>query len=76
MAATIRLPNGMEATIDKYKWSSGTPKIARMFTNLLPPTPRSFDPNPDLTAAQAIVDRLGGEVVRFDQVPFDPKVIY
>lgn len=76
MAATIELTNGIIATIDKYKWSSDTPQVAQTFTNLLPPTPRSFDPNPDLTAAQEIVDRLGGKVVRFDQTPFDPKVIY
>ena len=76
MAATIRLPNGIEATIDKYKWTSDTSKVAQAFTNLLPPTPRSFDPNPDLTAAQEIVGRFGGEVLRFDQTPFDPKVIY
>jgi hypothetical protein len=76
MAATIRLNSGIEATIDKYKWTSDTPKIAQTFTNLLPPTPRSFDPNPDLTAAQEIVSRFGGEVVKFDETPFDPKVIY
>lgn len=76
MAATIKLPNGIEATVDKYKWTSDTPKIAQTFTNLLPPTPATSDPNPDLTAAQAIVDRFGGKVVRFDETPFDPKVIY
>jgi hypothetical protein len=76
MAATIRLPNGIEATISKYKWTSDTPRIAQAFANLLPPAPRSFDPNPDLTAAQEIVDRFGGAVLRFDEIPFDPKVIY
>jgi hypothetical protein len=76
MAATIRLPGGIEATIDKYKWSSDTPKVAQTFTYLFPPTPRSFDPNPDLTAAQEVVGRFGGEVLKFDQTPFDPKVIY
>jgi hypothetical protein len=76
MAATVRLSNGIEATIDKYKWTSDTPKVAEAFTNLLPLVPRSFDPNPDLTAAQEIADRLGGKVVSFDEAPFDPKVVY
>lgn len=67
---------GVEATIDKYEWTSDAPRVAQTFTNLLAVTPRSFDPNPDLTAAQEIVGRFGGEVVRFDKTPFDPKVIY
>jgi hypothetical protein len=33
-------------------------------------------PNPDLAEAQAVVDLIGGEVVRFDEVPRREGLIY
>lgn len=79
MAATVRLDifQGIEATIDGYKWSSDNKKIAEVLNNLLDPEgPPTYDPNPDLTEARKIVKRLGGKVLRYDESAFDPKVIY
>lgn len=79
MTAKVRLDifQGVEATIDQYKWSSPNPKIAQILNNLLPPDgPEASDPNPDYTAAQAMVKQFGGEILSFKESHFDPKVIY
>jgi hypothetical protein len=79
MTAKVRLDifQGVEATIDQYKWTSPDPEIAKILNNLLPVDgAEASDPNPDYTEAQKIIKRFGGEILSFKKSKFDPKVIY
>ncbi len=78
MTAKVKLDyQGIEATIDKYRWTSDNKQMARVLNNLLlPQGPPTDDPNPDLTAANEMVRLFGGKVVSFEKSKFDPKVVY
>jgi len=38
--------------------------------------PGGADPNPPYTHAQDVAALLGGEVIEFDELPFNPDVVY
>lgn len=78
MTAKVRLNifQGVEATIDHYKWTSNNKKIAQLLNSFLPDEPEPSDPNPDYTAAKETVKKLGGKVLSYDKPKFDPKVVY
>lgn len=65
---------GIEATIENYEWTSKNKKLESLLNTMLDPLgPSGADPYPDLTAAQAAVDRLGGRVVEYDKPTDYPK---
>lgn len=77
MSATIRMPTGEEATITDYKWSSENKTLEDALNLMLDPDSVSgSDPNPDHTAALEVVDQFGAELIRFDEVDYDPMLIY
>lgn len=60
--------HGIEAAIDDYQWTSDDEKLAEILNLMLDPLgPSGADPYPDLTAASEAMERLGGEVVSFDE---------
>lgn len=76
MSATIQV-NGTKATITDYQWTSSDEDLMKTLNALLDPRgPSGADPNPDLTAAQAAIDRLGGELIRFDEIDTPPGTIH
>lgn len=76
MAVVVQI-GGIQATIDGYEWTSDDRQLTAILNALLLSAgPSGNDPHPDLTAAQAAVDALGGEIVQADDVPFDPDVVY
>lgn len=78
MSATIRLPHGVEATVDGYAWSCADPAILELLnTTLRPGGPGGEDPHPDLTLAREAARRFGGAVVRFDPPDrLNPDLVY
>jgi len=76
MTATIRIL-GQEATITGYRWASADAALAAMLNARLDPDgPAGSDPNPDLNAARAAAEAFKGELVSYDETPFDPEAIY
>jgi hypothetical protein len=77
VAATIKI-TGITATCNGYNWTSEDDAIADFLNALLHPLgPSGSDPNPDATAAQEVINKLGGEMVHFDPTPpIDPNVVY
>jgi len=76
MSATIRIEN-VEATISEYVWSCEDATLKAVLNGLLDPLgPSGADPAPDLHAAQAAVEALGGEVVSYDEVDFVKGRVY
>jgi hypothetical protein len=76
VAATIRIGD-TEATIDGYRWICEDKTLERLLNLMLDPFgPSGADPNPDVTAARRIAARVGGEVMRQDDVaPLPPGAI-
>ena len=76
MAATVRI-GASEATIDGYVWTCEDKTLERLLNLMLDPFgPSGADPNPDVTAAHRTAARLGGEVIRQDDVePLPPGAI-
>ena len=61
---------GAEAVIDGYVWLSDDEGLQELLQTYIDPLgPSGADPYPDLTAALAMVDLFGGEVVEFDDPP-------
>lgn len=76
MAATVKV-FGVRATVDGWEWSSDFPALTELLQTMMDPLgPLGSDPNPDETAARYVVEELGGEVLSFDAVAFDPDAIY
>lgn len=76
MSATIKIRD-VEATISEYVWSCGNKTLEAVLNGLLSPLgPSGADPDPDLHAAQAAVEALGGEVVSSDEVDFVKGTVY
>lgn len=76
MSATIELGEE-QYTIDEYVWSGPTKRIVDMLNSSLDTEgPSGSDSNPDVTAAQNIVDRLGAKMIGFDELEFTPGRIY
>ena len=76
MSATIRL-GGTEAVISNYTWTGEHAVFVQLRNAMLDPHgPSGADPNPDLHAAQAAVEVLGGKVVRFDPTDYEEGVVY
>ncbi len=67
MSATIRLL-GHEATIDGYRWRSKNRALEAVLNAMLDPAgPSGADPEADIHAAEAAIQKLGGELVRFEE---------
>lgn len=76
MSATIQI-GPFEATIDGWEWTCEDDTLQRLLNTMLDPYgPSGADPNPDLTAAQEAVERLGGKIIRYDPTEYDPGVVY
>lgn len=77
MAATIRLEDGAEATINFYQWACEDVQLCDMLEFFLDPLgPSGSDPNSDYHAAVAAVEALGGEIVSYDKTEYEEGVIY
>ena len=77
MAVTIQLPWGVTAVIDGYQWRARDLHVAKMLNALLDPDgPSGADPDPDRTAAQAAIDKLGGKIIQADDPPFEDGTVY
>jgi hypothetical protein len=73
VSATIRI-GPLEATITDYRWTSADPSLEAALNAMLNPAgPSGADPNPDLTAAQDAVGRLGGVVVAAEAPAEEPE---
>ena len=67
MSVTIRTIQDM-ATIDGYEWTGDNAQLVDLLNSMLAPYgPSGADPNPDMTAAQAAIDSIGGEIVDINQ---------
>lgn len=75
MAATVKI-DGMTSTIDRYHWEGDEPVTSLLNSYLDPKGPWGYDPNPDYTAAAEAVKRFGGKILSFDEMDFDPDVVY
>lgn len=76
MSATIRLAD-TTATIDGWEWTSEREELANMLNALLDPAgPSGADPAPDVHAAEAAIEIIGGELVEFDEPEFVRGRIY
>lgn len=76
MSATIKVLN-KEYTITDYKWSGPNKMVVRMLNSFLDPDgPSGSDPNPDATAARAVVDEMGFEFLRYDKLKYVPGRVY
>lgn len=76
MSATIEI--GLDqATIDNYIWTSDNKALADLLNAMRPVNGASgADPDPELTQAQQAATRLGGKVLKHDEIEFDPDVVY
>lgn len=65
------------ATIDGYEWQSDNESLQELLNAMLHPSgPSGADPYPDLTAAEAAIAKLGGEVTHADEVEYVEGRIY
>ena len=67
---------GEEAVIEDYEWTATDPLKGLLDTYLSPHGTSPSDPFPEMTVAQDVISRLGGEVLSFDppRYPEDGKV--
>jgi hypothetical protein len=75
MAVTVKI-DSQTATINDYEWTGDESLVETLNVFLEPDGPEGSDPNPDWTVAQAAIDELGGEIVSFDILEFDPDIVY
>jgi len=76
MSAIIEV-NGIRATINGYQWTSSNKDLEQTLNLMLDPYgPSGADPNPDATAAQAAIDKLGGKLIRFDKDTSRPGTVH
>ena len=68
---------GNTATIKNYVWTSDNKHLKDALNAMLDPYgPSGSDPYPDLTAATEAMERLGGEVVEYDEVKDEGDKVY
>ncbi len=68
---------GDVAEIEGYEWTGDNDALVDLLNAMLDSAgPSGADPNPDLTAAQNAIDRLGGEIVHADEVEYVEGRIY
>lgn len=61
---TIAWPDGRQATISHYQWTSAHPLIAAALNaGLNADGPSGADPDPDYTVAQEAIRHYGGTIV-------------
>jgi len=59
-----------EATINNYHWTSEDKDLEQLLNTMLDPLgPSGDDPTPDIHAAEAAIEQLGGEIVSVDKLP-------
>jgi len=77
MAVTVRIARA-ETSIEDYVWTSKEASLAGLLNAMLDPLgPSGADPNPDLTAAQAAIKILGGEILDAGEpLPYEPGMVY
>lgn len=76
MTAKVRI-GANTATVEDYRWTSDSAGLERSLNAMLDPSgPSGADPNPDLTAAQKAVKRLGGGIVEFDETEYIEGRVY
>lgn len=76
MTAIVEI-NGKRAVVKDYHWSSADEALATMLNALLNPNgPSGADPNPDGTAAEEAVKRLGGRIISVDETESEDGVVY
>lgn len=76
MPATIRIGSN-EATITDFQWTSSNKSLEALLNAYLDTSgPSGSDPNPDLTAAQAAVNRLGGQIISYENMPYEEGRVY
>ena len=76
MSATIRVGD-YTAVIEDYTWRGGIPELIALLNAMLNPLgPSGSDPNPDLHAAQAAIEILGGRIIDYDETEFVEGRIY
>lgn len=68
---------GITATIENYEWKSDNKSLEGALNSMLDPYgPSGSDPYPDLTAATEAMERLGGEVVEYDEPKDEGDKVY
>lgn len=68
---------GEWATLRNWNWTSSKPEIADMLNAMLDPDgPSGSDPQPAITEAHRIVEKLGGEVVHEEFEKHEPGLVY
>lgn len=76
MSATIEVL-GKKYTIEDYKWTGPDKTTVSMLNSFLDlDGPSGSDPNPDATAAQAVVDEMGFKMLRYDKLKYVPGRVY
>lgn len=76
MTAIVEI-NGTRAVIRDYVWHSTDKALETVLNTLLDPLgPSGADPNPDATAAEEAVKRLGGRVISADETESEDGVVY
>ena len=65
---------------EEHEWTCDGPEaelLSESFNaHLVFFAPSGADPNPPYTHAQDMAELYSGEVLEFDEVPFDPDVVY
>lgn len=65
---------GVMAIIENYEWASDNKHLQDALNAMLDPLgPSGADPYPDLTAATEAMEKLGGEVVEYDEPKDDTR---
>lgn len=65
------------AEIKDYEWAGDNDALVDLLNAMLDSGgPSGADPNPNLTAAQAAISRLGGEILYADEVEYVEGRIY
>lgn len=68
MTVRVRFEDGEEAEIDQYQWKTKRATFQKLLNSFLDPGgPSGSDPDPDYTAAQAMIKHFGGQVISWDK---------
>ncbi len=68
---------GDAAEIEGYEWTGDNDALVGLLNAMLDSSgPSGADSNPDLTAAQDAISRLGGEILHADEVEYVEGRIY
>ena len=65
----VHFDNGLVGKIDGYKWAASPEWFESWLNDLLVPDgPTGWDPDPDLGAAMAAIEKFGGQIKYHDKL--------